>query len=320
MKGVKIRFLAADLQGSGFYRAQLPVKYLKELGYDAELTRDRSKIDKDTKVLIFQRAWYDEDFQFIMSMKGGGTRVLYEIDDNVWGIPDHIAASRILDPGKAERCMKACDAVIVSTNQLKKVVKERVSSVHVVPNFVEYQPFSDRNNYQIKIGFCGSSSHYLHMRHLAPALTRINSEFPKVDLWTMGVTCRELQMMATKVDKVDSDKYLSSLANLELDIGIAFVFDDPFNRCRSPLKFFEYSMAGTMTMAQNRLPYSDVITDGETGVLVDDDNNWYECIKAAIRRTDRRRIAKNAHQYVSDKWLMKDNIKQWVEILNGYSK
>jgi hypothetical protein len=54
----------------------------------------------------------------------------------------------------------------------------------------------------------------------------------------------------------DVDAYWNKLWDLRIDIGCAPLLDTAFNRCKSPVKFYDYAGAGAVTLASDVLPYS----------------------------------------------------------------
>lgn len=51
-----------------------------------------------------------------------------------------------------------------------------------------------------------------------------------------------------------------TLCDLALDIGIAPLADDPFNRNKSCIKYYEYAMSGAVTVASHVKPYDDEVS------------------------------------------------------------
>ena len=55
---------------------------------------------------------------------------------------------------------------------------------------------------------------------------------------------------------VPLDEHPQKVCDLKLDIGIAPLLDDQFNRHKSCIKYYEYAMSGAVTLASHVVPYS----------------------------------------------------------------
>ena len=81
----------------------------------------------------------------------------------------------------------------------------------------------------------------------------------------------------------------------------------------SPLKIFEYLIAGLVTIAPNQPNIREILTDGETGVLFDPDN-FEEAEEAIVtlsnNQAQRHRIGEAAKQLIEDRrYTWDDNAK-----------
>lgn len=89
--------------------------------------------------------------------------------------------------------------------------------------------------------------------------------------------------------------YYPKIGYLNFDIGLAPLQDTIFNRCKSPLKFYEYSVFGIPTAASNVIPYSL-----ECNYLIDNTyESWFEKLGALIENEKLRKdIAEEAREWV----------------------
>ena len=61
---------------------------------------------------------------------------------------------------------------------------------------------------------------------------------------------------------------------LGLDVAIAPLAHTEFNRCKSPLKFAEYTFLGYPSILENIETYSPYVKDGEDALLASDPDQW----------------------------------------------
>lgn len=70
------------------------------------------------------------------------------------------------------------------------------------------------------------------------------------------------------------DHYPVVAACLGLDAAIAPLVHTEFNRCKSPLKFAEYTYLGYPTILENIETYSPYVVDGESALLASNPQEW----------------------------------------------
>ena len=75
-------------------------------------------------------------------------------------------------------------------------------------------------------------------------------------------------------------EFLQALNHLHWDVGLAPLIDDSFNRCRSPIKFLEYTACHIPTVASDVSVYRSAIEAG-CGLLVRD-QDWRPAIESLL--------------------------------------
>src|SRR3989442_7432567 len=101
---------------------------------------------------------------------------------------------------------------------------------------------------RVSIGFWGSGSHLPDLRQLTAGFRHLKSRYGRrVRFQLMG--CCDPELLA--LDDVTVGDYVNSYAtyaaatrDCRLDIAVAPLAANRFNRCKSPIKFFEYSIRG----------------------------------------------------------------------------
>ena len=88
-----------------------------------------------------------------------------------------------------------------------------------------------------------------------------------------------------------------------------------FNEVKSELKLIESGMKRKVLIAQDFGAYKEYLKDGETGILVSDNKKgWYKAIKKVVLDKDyREMLANNLHDYVKDKYELKNVTERRVE-------
>ncbi len=98
------------------------------------------------------------------------------------------------------------------------------------------------------------------------------------------------------------------------DIFLAPLEDSLFNRCKSGLKFLEYSALGIPGVYSRLEPYAELVIHGENGFLAADLSEWGEFLRRLILDPELRLgIGKAAKETVANQWLLDTHAAQWQE-------
>ena len=95
-----------------------------------------------------------------------------------------------------------------------------------------------------------------------------------------------------KVNRVPNMAYAEFkkfIRTLDNPIGVIPLDDSLFSSCKSPIKYFDYSLAGIPVICSNVPPYSDVLVDRVTGLLVDNETAiWIAAIETLAQSVEDR--------------------------------
>ena len=106
-----------------------------------------------------------------------------------------------------------------------------------------------------------------------------------------------------------------------MDIFIAPLVDNEFNRAKSHLKYLEYGAMQVPGIFANLEPYSAVVSDGMNGFLAATQDEWYEKISRLIEDSDlRKKIGKAAFEEVMTNWSLSKNKNDLLNIYKTLSK
>jgi glycosyltransferase involved in cell wall biosynthesis len=242
-----------------------------------------------------------------------GTRVVAEVDDDFF-TPEARArlAQAEYDPDRlaaVDRLVRSADAVVVSTEPLRRVLAAEGVDAVVVPNGVQPGlwdadadgPRARDTSGTRRVLYMGSATHGGDLDLLRPAFAGVtDDEGRPVRLEVVGVTGDD----ATWFDRLplpdDATHYPDFVAFLRAhagrwSAGVAPLTDDRFNDAKSDLKFLEYTMLGLPFVGSDRPSYRGV--DRHGGLLAGDDPaTWQEALRTAFREADER-VAR-ARRYV----------------------
>ncbi len=291
-------------------------------------------------IYVFQRQCNGQGVVRMKFLQEHGKKTIYEIDDALWDID---RTNPAYDAFMSEQSLKAmynmltmADGLTVSTEYLKKQLKNFNKNIAVLPNcldMIKWERYrasrekvqAEKTDNKIRIGYAGSTTHFLDFRILKNVLPEILRRNPNVILKLIGCDWRVifkeefkgLENQVEVVPWVDLENYPYSLT--DIDIGLAPLADTNFNRCKSNLKWLEYSTMGIPTVASGVEPYK-CIRDGVTGILVNSTSHriWVREIQGLINsRVKRELIGAQARAHVVEKYDINKTWPEWIKFYYG---
>jgi glycosyltransferase involved in cell wall biosynthesis len=315
---MKIFFAQADFGGCGFYRILQPAAFMKFMRHHEVKVGFKFALPElmEYDLIVFQRQVAPLVIQAIKKLHEHKKKVIYDIDDNMWAIPAENTATSFWTAEKismAEAIIKECDAVTTSTDPLAEVLRKYNSKVFVVPNYIPDTKPLDKFDSIIRIGWSGSISHVVDFNEdIIRALRDIKKKYKgRVELVFCGWIPEGLVGHVTYHDPVLPIHYLDFLNNLRLHIGIIPCANIPFNDSKSNLKFLEYSITRTASIASAIHPYRNTIRD-DTGILIHNGTyeEWSGAIELLVENTElRNRMADTSFNFVRQNYLIQNKIE-----------
>ncbi|MBM3801338.1 MAG: glycosyltransferase [Acidimicrobiia bacterium] len=244
-----------------------------------------------------------------------GTPIVYEVDDLLLEMPQGNSNREF-----AMQCrpfildtMRKAAAVTVSTEALKAELLRWNSNIYVLPNLIDEQRWARSQAPHagpVVVGFTGTNTHGDDLRMIEEALLRISQKHgPAVRFQFMGcVTERLARLSGAKVVEFmpDYESFVTALQTTPMDVAVVSLEDNLFNRCKSNIKWLEYSAGGIAGVYSDMPPYNRCIRHGQTGLLAGNRvQDWVEAIDALIGNTALRlSMAQEARQEVLSSYTL----------------
>ena len=281
-------------------------------------------------LILIQRLFPSPETQPVLDMIfASGKSVLYDLDDLLLDVPasnPYAEVARRAAPNILDVISRA-DTVTVSTEELRSAILPYHSRVSILPNVLDesqWPPVAgtpDRAS-SVVIGFSGTPTHQADLALVEKALERIARKYGKrVSFIFMGCATDRLLRLpgASVMNFVEYKAYLRALQEAKIDIALAPLADTRFNRCKSNIKWLEYSAAGIVGVYSDLPPYSNCITSGETGLLTGATTaNWFDAIDDLVAHPGkRRRIAAAARQKVLTEYTLTARAHLWDDVYRG---
>lgn len=267
-----------------------------------------------------------------------GKPLIYDIDDLLIqvdpGHPDFaVYQSRSL---KALKVLVDADLVIAST----PVLADRLLAFHervvVVPNRLPASCWQDicdestssrpdTSNKIVTIGYIGTDTHRPDFESVEPALRAVLSRRRgQVRVLSVGVPLPsglrsnravELRMPPKRV-RHNYREFATYAAQLDIDVGIAPLVDNGFNRCKSDIKFQEYAAMGIPGVFSDLPCYRDRVVSGVNGYLAGDAADWASHLDRLVdTQSLRAEIGTTAAREISADWQSHSWRTIWKDVL-----
>lgn len=277
----------------------LPLQPLQKCGQCEIQYRDTADIKKQDiawcDIFITVRGSEYATLKAVEAAKAAGKFLIYFLDDDLLDIPVGMGSSAYYcDPIIKDYLVKIvsmCDVLwAVNPRILEKYgtwCSRRVLSKVPAQILKKAKHISGE---KMHVLYAGSSDHNgLVQEKLAPAVRRILKDYSdRVDFTFIGANPK-LQGVdgVTFYPYFDSyDAYQKVMLDGAFDVGLAPGYRIPFYSFKYFNKFIEYSQYGIAGIYENYPPYTDIVTDGQNGILCGETcDDWHQTILKIIEET-----------------------------------
>ena len=285
-------------------------------------------------LVVIQRFFPGEaTWPFVDGVLRSGIPVVYELDDLLFDVPrtnpNGEYAARCTP--YIEKLMRSCAAVTVSTPTLAEEILPYNPGVHVLPNLLdediwlanrerEGEAGGSVRDERLVIGYTGTPTHLADLEQVGHALEVIADRYKgKVGFLFMGcATERMMRLPGVSTIRFQPSyrEYANSLRRARIDIAIAPLADNRFNRCKSNIKWLEYSACGIPGVYPDLPPYHSSIRHGVTGLLVGKSaEEWVDAIERLIRNpAERSAIADAAHVEIRKEYTLPAAVHRYLDV------
>lgn len=332
----------------GLAHSSAQIRLLRPLSYPTP--QDRFEIvpapiytGQPAEIVIVDRTWRPEintDMAdaLIEQIHASGAKLLHQIDDDLLTLPlsrSFTAAQR----DAVAHFVRGADALLVSTPVLAERMAAFNRRIYTVPNALDERLFVPRmgrapsvwGNRPVVIGYMGTMTHDGDLRLVLDALidahqrTQIPFELEILGVVYEDETWRMLRSLPFPVRKrhaptVEYPHFMAWFtAEVHWDIGLAPLQETPFNRCKSDVKFLDYSAAAIPGIYSKGPVYSPSVTHGVTGWLADATmESWRDALLTLIADADLRRgIATNAQRHLLQQRTLAQRSQEWLAVLEA---
>lgn len=279
----------------------------------------------------------------IAAKEGSGFRIIYEIDDLVFheDIPDYNKfKTAFVSPeirNSAQEIMAMCDEITVTNDFMKEYYMNKTGNknITVIPNyppkfwlgnFYDEKRISanyDTHKARPRILYAGSGAHFDvdnrvnqndDFAHVVKAIYDTVDEFQWVFLGAFPGPIRPL----IESGRVEFHPWLNlydygeKIKNLQVNMMVAPLQDNNFNKSKSDLKWVEANCFGLPIACQDLCTYKDAEYKFKTG------DEMLKCIRDVLSKKGRyMNICAAARKRADSRWLENaDNLQCYFELFN----
>lgn len=257
-----------------------------------------------------------------------GRPIVYEIDDDLLTIPEHIPGLAYLrEPARREQliaCIRQAQIVRVYSPALQQKLSAYNSNVALVAGPLDWSlmpaAVAKRDGAPLKIVYATSRAEDTVGQMLIAPLLGVLDRHPGVQLTVWGPRHPRLsshpQVRSLPLIR-DYDTFFARFAAAGFDIGLAPLPDDEFHRGKSNNKFREYASCGIAAVYSDMSVYNTSVQHQVTGLLVpNDDTAWAQAIERLITDAPlRRQIGANARGYARTHFNEAVTDGEWMDAL-----
>ena len=213
-------------------------------------------------------------------------------------------------------CLALMDRLIVTCEPLADELSGFINDIRVVPNRLDARLWGNlesRRGCGVKprVGWAGAMQHHGDLEMLATVVSETADE---VDWIFMGMCPEFLRPHVREVHEyVAFSAYPETLAKLNLDLAVAPLERNRFNRSKSNLRLLEYGAMGWPVIATDIEPYRDapVCRVGNQA------SAWINAIREHINDLDASwKAGDTLRDWVRENYLLQGHLDDWLDALD----
>jgi len=341
---IKVLFAIRNDGADAYVRAIAPATILRYQGIQAEARRGSFDDVSEFDVLVLQRHCEEAAVTLMQAFQAAGKPVIYDVDDWLFELPPTWPAyhdyfelgtgtpkARLV---RHEELLCTADVVTCTGTALAEKLIEHNGDVRIVPNCVMWADWDtvipqEKSIDGPVVGWFGMPYYWDTWRLIADAVEQAICEqdaylsilgYPDI-VQAFSPALRK----RTYVEPACAWRRFASMRKLiaSFDVGLAWIEDTEFNRCKSPLKAMQYGAAGVPIVA-SPMPYSEVLGDeypGQFGLIADAPNTLYHGLMNCLVHPEPARARAAAwRERVWFEHTYETQWKVWLELIESVSQ
>jgi len=263
-----------------------------------------------SRIALFQKRCGANDRRLFNLRQTLGRPSIFDIDD----APGMVNGS----PEEEERVaqmMRLASAVTVGGHALHEFALRHNDNVRIIPSAVDAEVFKPRTKMPaapVTIGWIGNGPGYWQdLVPLAAVLARIRQRH-RVRMIIVGAMghpkihsafVAEDDLVIDAVDWTNNDAIVDAMQ--EFHIGVYPLSDTVYNRFKCGYKAIQYMALGVPVVSSPTGENRHVVTDGETGLYAETEEQWHDCLLRLVEdHTLRERLGRAGRKSVVQRYSL----------------
>jgi GT2 family glycosyltransferase/glycosyltransferase involved in cell wall biosynthesis len=259
------------LSATGYIRGFQPLRH-REISGKLELATLAEASSADAVFAVRNAITVDTTDALLTELRASGKPMVLDLDDALFdleGHPDKAAYRATMH--RLERTLTEANEVWTTTEYLAAKLRAYNSNVHVIPNALDEalwnlssldeRPESEADR-PLRLIYMGSRTHRADLLPVLNALEPLYREGRIEVAIIRGMRAADIPSWVRDItppveDVFDYPSFVRWLIGLrgQFDLGLAPLEDTEFNRCKSPIKLFDYAGVGLATVCSDVGPY-----------------------------------------------------------------
>lgn len=250
-------------------------------------------------------------------------RLVYDLNDGVW-LPARsgFAGGRVLD------ILRSVDGVTCDNPAGLQFAGRHNASVFLVPDPAQVELFDQHRSAGLRshpgtvLGWIGSPATLFNLYAIWEPLEALFAKYTDLTLRLVGVGHDRRLLPRFEHVRYTTRPFYSSedmiQEILRMDIGLFPMFDVEDSRARGILKATLYMSGGACLVGSPVGQMSELIADGENGLLARDGSQWLERLSLVVENaTHRQRLAQAGLATVRERFTIQKCYEQLLQALSG---
>ena len=342
---LNIYFHISENSGVGYYRQYLPAITLRDKGIANAMISDfkwgeGNHTEPSPAELFDVFCWADvivvgRRDQKEFYAQWGGIREFYNVPI-IMDTDDNVQFVRPTNPGyqgyhpfsEAKEWNKygvgkTFDAITVTTQDLKDFYKPLNPKIYILPNSLDIKEWDKHEKKKfddgfIRIGFIGSAAHTEGVNIIKSPILKILEKYPNTKFLITHVYAHLFKDWPEEIKKriefipwISLQGWQKGMKDLGIDIGLAPLTDNMFNRAKSNLRWIEYGAAKIAPIVSPVKPYL-CAKNGIDALFAKEKDEWFSTIESLVVNSELRyNISENAYKRISEEFDIEKNVFLW---------